>query len=99
MAHEQSNKISESEGRGRKGFRSAKAALEKELMRKESDACITASAAASAAAAIAATVTNAGAPAPKKVVGEEDYIIGEVPDKNFSLLCWPPPGRNRTDLT
>lgn len=87
MAHEQSNKISESEGRGRKGFRSAKAALEKELMRKEPDACITASAAASAAAAIAATVTNAGAPAPKKVVGEEDYIIGEVPDKNFSLLC------------
>lgn len=48
-------------------------------MRKESNACITASAAAAAAAAIAATVTNVRAPVPRKAVGEEDYIIGEVP--------------------
>lgn len=79
MAHEQSNQISESEGSGRNAFRSEKAAFEIELMRKESNACITASAAAAAAAAIAATVTNVRAPVPRKAVGEEDYIIGEVP--------------------
>lgn len=64
-----------------------KAALEKELMRKESDARIALATAAAVAAITAAAGANAGAPAPKKVVGEEDDIIGEVPPEvtNLSL--------------
>ena len=64
-----------------------KAALEKELMRKESDARIAAATAATVAAVITAAGANVGAPAPKKVVREEDDIIGEVPPevKNIFL--------------
>lgn len=58
-----------------------KAALEKELMRKESDARI--------AAATAAAGANAGAPTPRKLIGEKDDIIGEVPPEVTNLsLCF-----------
>ena len=56
-----------------------KAKLELELMRKESDARIAASATAATAAAAAASAAPGGALGLRKVVDDEDDIIGEVP--------------------
>ena len=64
-----------------------KATFEKELMRKESDACIATTTAVAVADTSAAAGANAGAPAPRKIVRYKDDIIGEVPleVKNISL--------------
>lgn len=92
ITYEQSNQIFEifwQKAEEEKVAATEKTAFEKKLMKKELNACIAAATIAAVAATTIAANANTGILAPRKVVGEKDDIINEVPPKVTNIsLCF-----------